>query len=528
MTDNDDRAGLPAAELAAEGRRIAALELSAQRLRSVLYSIGDAVIATDAEGRIAQMNPVAEHLTGWREEEAIGRHADDVFRIINEETRAKVESPIEKVLREGKVVGLANHTLLVSADGTEHPIADSGAPIRDRDGRMTGVVLVFRDQSAERQQEKLLSLRLELGRYAVDHTLDELLTRALDESGALVESPIGFYHFVSEDQQSLTLQQWSTRTLQEYCKANGHGLHYGIEQAGVWADCVHTRAPVIHNDYASLPNKKGLPEGHAPLIRELVVPVIHEGDVVAILGVGNKPTDYTDRDVQVISYLADVTWHLVQQKRTEEALREAEERFRVFFDNAPVGKCMTAPDGRLVRVNPEFGRILGYTLEEIQRINFAAITHPDDLAMSKECVRCLLAGEKDTWEMEKRYIAKDGSIVWTHVTTRLQRDEAGAPLFFLTHVQDITEQKLAQAALAESEENFRILFETMPIGWAEHKMLFDDEGEPADYIFLRVNAAFERFTGLTREVVVGKRVTELIPGIRDADPDLVAKYGEVV
>ena len=118
---------------------------------TTLESIGDAVIATDVRGRVVFMNPVAEHLTGWRMETARDRLCTDVFTIINEGSRRVVENPVTRVLQEGVVVGLANHTLLIASDGTERPIDDSGAPIRNRDGRIVGVVLVFRDVSERRR-----------------------------------------------------------------------------------------------------------------------------------------------------------------------------------------------------------------------------------------------------------------------------------------------------------------------------------------------------------------------------------------
>lgn len=126
--------------------------------------------------------------------------------------------------------------------------------------------------------------------------------------------------------------------------------------------------------------------------------------------------------------------------------------FRMFFDNAPIGKSMTSPDGELLRINKAFASIVGYSVEELQNINFKEITHPDDVAESVKCIRELKEGKKDEWLMEKRYIAKDGRIVWTFVTTRLQRDEKGNPLFFLTHLIDITKQKEAQKELLESKE----------------------------------------------------------------------------
>lgn len=135
--------------------RTAALQQTTQSLATTLNSIGDAVIATDTEGRVVRMNPVAETLTGWPLAEALGRSLAEIFRIFNEETRQRAESPVVRVLREGLVVGLANHTALISRDGAERPIADSGAPIRDAEGRITGVVLVFRDQTEERKAEEL-------------------------------------------------------------------------------------------------------------------------------------------------------------------------------------------------------------------------------------------------------------------------------------------------------------------------------------------------------------------------------------
>ena len=122
-----------------------------EELGITLYSIGDGVISTDAAGKVRKMNPVAEQLTGWSEAEAFSQPLEKVFHIISEETRLAVENPVIRVIREKIVVGLANHTLLISRDGTSFPIADSGAPIHDQDGNVTGVVLVFRDQTAERR-----------------------------------------------------------------------------------------------------------------------------------------------------------------------------------------------------------------------------------------------------------------------------------------------------------------------------------------------------------------------------------------
>jgi PAS domain S-box-containing protein len=346
-------------------RSNAALRASWQELTITLYSIGDGVIATDADGRVRRMNPVAENLTGWSEAEAAGKQLDVVFDIINEETRCPVENPVAQILREREVVGLANHTLLIARDGREIPIADSGAPIFDPQGNVAGVVLVFRDQAEERLARRLIETRLSLIQYAASQPLKEFLTRALDEVGAFVDSPIGFYHLVGPDEKTLALQQWSTRTLQEYCQAEGERKHYSIDQAGVWVDCVHKRKPVIHNDYASLPHQKGMPDGHVDLRRELVVPVIRDDKVVGILGVGNKPTNYTPKDTEIVSYFADVTWEIVQQKQAQKALRKSEEQYGTLMHRIQAAVVVHDADTRIIASNPKAQDLLGLTEDQM-------------------------------------------------------------------------------------------------------------------------------------------------------------------
>ncbi len=131
-----------------------ALAMSEENLSTTLDSIGDAVLATDTEGRVTRMNPVAERLTGWPLAEARNRFVDEVFRIVNEETRVPAVVPVDRVLATGEIQGLANHTVLIARDGGERPVGDSAAPIRDAVGQVSGVVLVFRDMTIERQAQQ--------------------------------------------------------------------------------------------------------------------------------------------------------------------------------------------------------------------------------------------------------------------------------------------------------------------------------------------------------------------------------------
>jgi PAS domain S-box-containing protein len=145
-------------------RRDTEVEVARQRqwLATALASIGDAVIATDTDARVTFMNPTAERLTAWDQKQAIGRPLHEIFNIINEDTRNTVESPVSKAIRMGSIVGLANHTVLIAKDGTERPIDDSAAPIRDEAGNVLGVVMVFHDitdrRAAERTKARLAEI----------------------------------------------------------------------------------------------------------------------------------------------------------------------------------------------------------------------------------------------------------------------------------------------------------------------------------------------------------------------------------
>ncbi len=161
-------------------------------LSTTLTSIGDAVIATDALARVTFMNPIAETLTGWSSLEAMGRPMPEVFDIVNETTRERVENPVDKVIRDGVIVGLANHTFLIARDGSETPIDDSAAPIKDRDGNVAGVVLVFRDISERKREEEKADERRRLAEFgrvvgiALTECPDlpEMLNRCVEETVA--------------------------------------------------------------------------------------------------------------------------------------------------------------------------------------------------------------------------------------------------------------------------------------------------------------------------------------------------------
>jgi PAS domain S-box-containing protein len=194
--------------------------------------------------------------------------------------------------------------------------------IRSLDGGSCRVAMF--DITERERVKAVLESRVRLSEYALGHSVDELLTRTLDEAELLTGSMIGFFHFVEADQKTLSLQTWSTNTRRNMCTADGKGRHYEADQAGVWVDALRERRPTIHNDYASLPHRKGLPPGHAPVLRELVVPILRNKQVVALLGVGNKPGEYGPEDIKSVSGIANLAWDIVLIKQAEEALKRSQ------------------------------------------------------------------------------------------------------------------------------------------------------------------------------------------------------------
>jgi PAS domain S-box-containing protein len=239
---------------------------------------------------------------------------------------------------------------------------------------------------------------LELYRKALNLHQNELYEYFLDNAVKVTKSKIGFFHFVNEDQKTIVLTMWNKEALKN-CTAN-FSVHYSIGEAGNWADCIREKQAKIYNDFNQSPNQKGLPKGHVPISRMLTVPIMEDGNVYAIFGVGNKELPYSDGDIVQLEVVSNELYKIMRQR-------------------------------------------------------------------------------------------------------------------------------LAEAEVRGEREKYRSLFENMLDGFAFCKMILNKEGKPVDFEYLEINNAFERLTGLKREAVVGKRVTQAIPGIEKANPELFEIYGRV-
>jgi PAS domain S-box-containing protein len=288
-------------------------------LNVVADNTTDVIFLKDLQGRYLFANNAISRIMNKPIEEILGK--DDAV-LFSPDTVAMIRSSDREVVRSG---GVVTYEEAMTSEGVTRIYSTTKGVFRDAEGRPAGVYGISRDITEHKRVELINTARLHLVQFAATHSLEELLEETLNKTEEITGSVIGFYHFFDAEQNSITLHAWSTRTKAEFCRAEGQGRHYGLQEAGVWADAARRGKPLIHNDYASLDQRKGLPQGHATIIRELVVPVMRNGTVEAILGIGNKPSDYTDKDVESVSFFADFAWDVAERKQAEMDLRKLNE-----------------------------------------------------------------------------------------------------------------------------------------------------------------------------------------------------------
>ena len=463
--------------------------------RSIVENTDDLIARVDPEGRLLYVNPSAFGFWGVPAAECVGRSA---FDFVIPEERQRTREVFRSWLADGEAVGSFENSQLHSS-GRVRQILWTLSAARDRRGRITELTCIGRDIMQLRRDRQLLESQLQLIDYANDHGVDELLRRCLDEAEALTGSTIGFYHFVEPDQQTLQLQTWSTNTLARICTAAGAGSHFPIRAAGVWADCIRQRRPVIHNDYQALAHRKGLPAGHAPVTRELVVPVFRGETLLAVLGVGNKRYDYDEEDIRTVERLADLAWEIVTRKQAQKALQESEARFQAMFRSHNATMLLADPaSGLIVDANQAACDFYGYPLETLRQMPLARINllprQEIESAMAKA-----VSGEMRCFEFRHQLAGGEERTVEVHSSPI----EVGQRTLLFSIVHDITSREVARQALAENEAKYRALFDEAAHGAA---VADADSG-----ILLSCNRRLAQLLGWEVAEIVGRQHSFLYP-----------------
>lgn len=327
-----------------ERRRIeTALRSSETHYRDLANSITDVMFELDHDLHYTHWNKAAEALTGISAENAMGRSMREIFG--DTEEQAKIEKVYLDVLAERHS---RTFETALTVDGQQNYFELNAYP------SMRGVSVVAKNITERKWSEKIMQKRFELMEYSAHHSLAEVSQRVTDEVSELTKSEVAFLQFMDADQTTPSLQIWSTRA-SELMDAIGEQGHLNVEQAGVWSEAVRQRRPVIHNDYESLSNKNGLPEGHIQIVREVVFPIIRNETIVGVIGVGNKPQDYTQHDLESAERFTDYAWDIIERKQMEISLADERNQLAKRVDERTTDLIhANANLARALRVKDEF------------------------------------------------------------------------------------------------------------------------------------------------------------------------------
>lgn len=404
-------------------------------------------------GQLIEANAAAEKSYGYTRQELLKLSIHDLRA---DETRAFIADQMS----EADAHGILFETVHRSKDGSTFPVEVSSQGVTVDGERM--LVSVVRDISERKSlEEKLRASQKDLNRaQAVAHIgnwrlnvrQNELLWS--EEVYRIFSIPMGtpltyevFLSAVHPDDREYVDRSWSAAL---------RGEPYDIEHrinTGDTVKWVRERAELEFDDQGNL------------------------------LGGFGTVQDITDR------------------KQIEKALRDSEERFRSAFDKGSVPMVMTGLDNRLMVVNSSFSQMLGYSVPELIGKSFYDFTHPDDFAVNKPGIDAVMKGEKDSFRMEKRYIRKDGRVIWVDMSTASVRDETGRPLHLVTYAQDITERKRAEEQIRRRENELRLVMDAVPA-----LLSYVD----AEFHYRRINKGYERWFGLKRQDIEGRHAREAI------------------
>jgi PAS domain S-box-containing protein len=454
----------------------------------LFWEIRDAVVVGDAEtGRIVLWNPAAVALFGITAAEAVGQSIEIIVpEPYRERHRAGLahfrESGGGSIIDSGKAVELP----ALRRTGEQITIELSLSPITT--SRVSGhfVLAVVRDATERKQAEtdRLRLLREQAARATVE--VETALHEAETKFRSLVEQLPAIVSLNAPDETSSTL--YISPQIQDIL---GYSPAEYTADPTFWLQTVHPDD--VERVLAEIARTNVTGEPFRVEYRK----VTRDRQVIWILDEGVLIRDEAGRPHHWQTVQLDIT----DRKEAEEALRQSEERFRTAFDHAAIGMSLVDLDGRFRRVNAALCGLTGYSEAELLTKTFQEITHPDDLAADLAQVDRLLAGEFRAFQMEKRYLRKDGEVIWIRLSSALVRDAHGAPLHSIGQLEDITERKRAEETVRKSEARFRSL-----IGNATDIITILD----ADGVIQYESPPIERILGYHREELLGRIAFELV------------------
>ncbi|PKP39783.1 MAG: hypothetical protein CVT98_00490, partial [Bacteroidetes bacterium HGW-Bacteroidetes-15] len=422
-------------------KAVDALRASEERISSI-FRVAPIGIGVVINRVLTEVNQTVCDIIGYTKEELIGKSAQILYP-----SKEEFEYVGKEKYRQISERGTGTvETLWQKKDGSSINILLSSTPIAQND-LTQGVTFTALDITQRKQADRLVKGRLKLLEFADTHSLPELIKETLAVAEDLTGSQIGFYHFIDEGKGQILLNQWSDRTEKEFCKVtDSFNKHYPIDKAGIWVECIKKRKPIIHNNYQELPNKNGLPKGHAVLVRELTVPVFRNKRIVAVLGIGNKATNYSKNDIDIITQLADMAWDIAERKMAEEQVLKLTKG----IEQSPAIVVITDTQGAIEYANPKFTEVTGYSLNEVLGQNPRVLkSGHQSIAFYQNLWDTILRG--NDWQGDMLNLKKNGEFYWESASISPIKNEKGEIKHFIAIKEDITDRKRAEEALIQSE-----------------------------------------------------------------------------
>ncbi|KAF5065756.1 PAS domain protein [anaerobic digester metagenome] len=436
------------------------LRRSEERYRSVVDDQVELIARFTHDGTITFANRAFRaHVEGFRGPgEVVGQKINDVIWAADP---AGLPSFLSS-LSPGSPIRVHELTAL-GRDGRMHHVLFSVRALFGDNGQAEEYQVVGRDVTAEWEAEQALRLRearlrFMLGFYErAGQSEHALLAYAIEGSGIVTESPLGYLAFLNEDESELVMHAWS-RTAMEMCATRTKSLVYRTTSTGLWGEPVRQRRPVITNDYAAPnPKKRGYPEGHPPIRRHMSVPVMEGDRVVMVAGVANKEVDYTENDVSELSLLMQGLWQVLKGKRAEASLRESEERYRLVSECSGHLVYDLDIESGAIRWSGPVERVTGETPEAFQAVGIAgweARIHPDDRARVTTALEDAIARGDDFW-VEYRFRRADGTYIPVEDLGAFITDAEGRARRMVGTMNDLSGRRQVEEALRQSEERYR-------------------------------------------------------------------------